>query len=332
MHQLGIDVSKNKLDAALLRADQTDKFLSKKIAPTLDGFEKLLQWSCEKAHCSPTELQILMEATGPYHEKLAHWMYQKGVQVSVINPARIKKFAQSEGRRAKNDKLDAQVIARFGRALSPTLWKPAPQPYRELQALLNRLEALQGDLQRESNRWEKLQSGDSPSSLAIESIQRTLDFLQNEQKQLESLLKNHLERHPDLKQDQALLESIPGIGPKVAPWINALLQHQTRFQSARQVAAFVGLTPTEHTSGKSVFKKARLSKAGASIYRKKLYMCAIVASKYNPDVKALYERLIQAGKTPMSALGAAMRKLIHICFGVIKHQTKYQPQISLNQG
>ena len=93
MNQLGIDVSKNKLDATLIRSDQTDKSLSKKISNTMDGFEKLLQWSCQKANCSPKGLHVIREATGPYHEKLAHWMYQNGVQVSVVNSARIKKFA-----------------------------------------------------------------------------------------------------------------------------------------------------------------------------------------------------------------------------------------------
>ncbi len=332
MNQLGIDVSKNKLDAALIRPNKTDKFLSKKIANTPEGFEKLLEWALQKTNCSPEELHIIMEATGPYHEKLAHWFYQKGVQVSVVNPARIKKFAQSEGLRAKNDKLDSKVIARFGLKMSPRLWKPSPPEYRELQALLNRMEAINGDLQREINRLEKLNCGDSPSPIAIKSIKRTIRFLQKEEKQLEELIKCHIDQHPDLKKDEELLESIPGIGPKVAPWINALLQHMTKFQTARQVAAFVGLTPTEHTSGKSVAKKARLSKAGASIYRKKLYMCAIVAMKYNPDVANLYERLISNGKTPMSALGAAMRKLIHICFGVIKHQTKFKSQLSLIEG
>lgn len=332
IHKLGIDVSKKKLDVALMRGENPDKFFSKTVINTVPGYEKLLQWSCQKADCRPEALHVILEATGPYHEKVALWLHQQGCQVSVVNPARIKHFAQAEGLRAKNDQLDAKLIALFGLKMQPLLWQPAPQEYQELQGLLHRLEALNTDLQREENRLEKMEASVSPSPIALESITRCLSFLQQEKQRLEKKIQNHIKQHPQLKEDQKLLQSIPGVGPVVASWMNALLQHTDHFQSARQVAAFVGLTPTEHSSGDTVAKKAKLSKAGPAVYRQKLYMAAIVAMQHNPDIKALYERLINHGKRPMEALGAAMRKLVHICFGVIKHQTPYQPQISQNLG
>jgi transposase len=100
------------------------------------------------------------------------------------------------------------------------------------------------------------------------------------------------------------------------------------FNSASQCAAFLGLVPVQHESGSSVHGPSRLSKAGDAPVRAKRYMAAVVAIQHNPDIKRQYERLLKKGKSKMSALGAAMRKLVHICFGVLKHQTAYQARIA----
>lgn len=114
------------------------------------------------------------------------------------------------------------------------------------------------------------------------------------------------------------------MGDKTANRMLAVL-HSRKFTSAEQVAAFLGLVPVEHQSGSSIQKRPRLAKNGDAKTRAVLYMAAIVATKYNPHVKALYARLCARGKAKMAALGAAMRKLVHLCYGVIKHQTTYQP-------
>ncbi len=138
-----------------------------------------------------------------------------------------------------------------------------------------------------------------------------------------------IDPHPTLQHDHQLLQSIPGVGPVLATFMVALLYHGERFDSAAQVAAYVGLIPVEYQSGTSVRKPPRLSKAGPALLRAKLYWPAVVASRHNPDVRHLYQRLLARGKCKMAAIGAAMRKLLHICFGVIKHQTPYQPQIAV---
>lgn len=135
---------------------------------------------------------------------------------------------------------------------------------------------------------------------------------------------DHINRHPGLKADRERLLSIPAVGDKTANRMLAVL-HSRKFRSADQVAAFLGLVPVEHQSGSSVQKRPRLAKNGDARTRAVLYMAAIVAAQYNPHVKALYTRLCAKGKTKMAALGAAMRKLVHLCFGVVKHQTVYQP-------
>ena len=141
-------------------------------------------------------------------------------------------------------------------------------------------------------------------------------------------INDHINRHPSMTSNRQLLASIPGIGAVLSAQMLALLQDGQRFDNAPQVASYQGLIPTEHQSGSSIHKKTYLSKLGPPRLRAKLYMAAIVASRYNPDVKALYQRLLERGKCPTAALGAAMRKLAQICFGVIKNQTPYQPQIT----
>ena len=327
-HILGIDVSKKKLDCVLLRASEPEKMLHKKVSNDPEGFQALLQWCTRKAACEPKDLHAVMEATGPYYEAVAQALFEQGVVVSVVNPAQISHFAKGLGIKAKNDKQDASVIARFGLMMNPRAWQPEPAEYRELHALLYRLNAVEMDLQRENNRLEKLQAS-LASSTVIDSLDRSIAFLKEEKARLEKQVQDHINRYPRLREDKQLLESIPAVGPKLSAWMSLLLRNGEHFDGAAQAAAFVGLTPTEHQSGSSIHKKPHLSKHGSSVYRAKLFMPAIVATKYNPDVKAFYQRLLGRGKPKMAAVCAAMRKLLHICFGVIKNKTPYQPQLTL---
>ena len=187
-----------------------------------------------------------------------------------------------------------------------------------------RKQALETDLQRERNRLEKQQAARA-EAIVVESIERMIAHLETEHQVVEQAIKTHLQAHPDLTRDRGLLQSIQGVGPVVSTLLLPILQ-PGRFKNAPQAAAYLGLVPIEHQSGSSLNGRPRLSKAGNATVRAKLYMAAIVAARYNPDVKALYERLLAKGKSKMAALGACMRKMVHICFGVLKHQTNYSPK------
>jgi transposase len=177
-------------------------------------------------------------------------------------------------------------------------------------------------LQRERNRREKANATDTPA-LICQSIDDTIDFLQKQLAKIQQDIDNHIGRHPDLLQDLELLTSIPAVGKQVGSNLLAVM-HRHHFNSAEQLAAYLGLVPIERQSGSSILGRARLSKAGPARIRAVLYMAAVVAIRYNPHVKAVYERLLARGKAKMAAIGAAMRKLVHLCFGVLKTRMPYQ--------
>ena len=323
---IGLDVSKSKVDAAWLRDPATGKFKDKVFPNTAQGHAALLDWVRCQSGRPMAELHFVMEATGVYHEALACALYDAGARVSVINPARVHDYARSLGVRSKNDRRDSRVLARFGQTQAPALWQPEAREIRVLKALLARLAALEKDLQRELNRREKAETSQTAEAV-LTSISTVQETLEAEKKRLLALIDDHIDRHPHLKQDRQLLESVPGVGPVVSRCLIGVLRSRS-FQRATQCAAYLGLVPIEHQSGSSVYGRPRLSKAGSGAIRAKLYMAAVVAIRHNPDVRSLYQRLLARGKCKMSALGAAMRKLVHICFGVFKHRKPYQAQAS----
>ena len=321
MFYLGMDVAKAKLDCCLLLDEAGGKRKTKVVKNSQSGIVDLLAWVA-KQNVSPEALHIVMEATGIYHEQAAMALADAGVMVSIINPAQVKDFGRGLAVRTKTDGVDSVVLARYGALLKPKAWVPPPQEARVLQALLVRREAIAQDLQRERNRQEKASATDTPA-LIHKSLGKSVGFLVKQLAKLQKDIDAHIDQHSNLQKDRVLLQSIPAIGPQVGNNMLSVM-HNHHFGSAEQLAAYLGLVPVERQSGSSVLGRARMSKAGPARIRAVLYMAAVVGTRYNPHVKAVYERLLARGKSKMSALGAAMRKLVHLCFGVLKTQQPYQ--------
>ena len=321
MFFLGIDVAKAKFDCCLFYQGSEGKKKDKTFTNNPEGFTKLLKW-LEQQGCALTETHAVMEATSVYHELLAYALFDAGLLVSIANPANVRNLANALSMRNKTDKADSEVLARFAIMTEPNLWQPPSPQARLLQALLTRRNALLADLLRERNRLEKATSTTTPPRI-LASINSSITFLEKEIAQLDQDTSDHIDQYPKLKSDMKLLTSITAIGKRTGTMMLSLL-HNHEFERAEQVAAYVGLVPVQHQSGSSIQGKSRLSKAGSGKVRAGLYMAAVVAIQHNPHIKAMYERLLAKGKTKMCALGAAMRKLVHICFGVLKNQTPYQ--------
>jgi len=321
MFYLGMDVAKAKLDCCLLLDEASNKRKTKVISNNKSGIADLLVW-IGKQQISPDALHVVMEGTGVYHEQAALALADAGVTVSIVNPAQVKDFGRGLAIRTKTDGVDSFVLARYGALLKPAAWTPPAPEARILQALIARRDAIAQDLQRERNRREKADATDTLARIQ-QSISDSIGFLSQQLAQLQQDIDLHIDRHPGLKEDLSLLQSIPAVGPQVGNNLLAVM-HSHNFGSAEQLAAYLGLVPVERQSGSSVLGRARLSKAGPARIRAVLYMAAIVAKRCNPHVKAVYERLLARGKSKMSALGAAMRKLVHLCFGVLKTRQPYR--------
>lgn len=327
MFYLGMDVAKAKLDCCLLLEEASGKRKTKVVSNAKSGIVDLLAWVA-KQNVSPEALHVVMEGTGVYHEQAALALADAGVTVSIVNPAQVKDFGRGLAVRTKTDGVDSFVLARYGALLKPKEWAPPAPEARILQALLARRVAIAQDLQRERNRQEKADATDTPDRIQ-KSLADSIGFLVKQLAELQQDIDQHIDKHPSLKNDLALLQSIPAVGPQVGGNMLSVM-HSHNFNSAEQLAAYLGLVPVERQSGSSVLGRAKLSKAGPARIRAVLYMAAIVATRCNPHVKALYERLLARGKSKMSALGAAMRKLVHLCFGVLKTQQPYERDYSKN--
>jgi transposase len=262
-----------------------------------------------------------------YHEPAALALADAGLMLSLVNPAQLRQFAQGLGVKNKTDKADSSVLARYGETLKPEAWQPPSKSARHLKALLARRDAIADDLQREQNRQEAIEFAISPDEVK-QSINQSISFLKVELKRLDDTIKAHIDSDPDLRGKKDLLETIPGVGERVSSNLTALFAAKT-FDSAEQLAAYLGLVPVQWESGTSVRGRPRLSKAGPSHLRKLLYMPAVVARQWNPHIKSFSDRLIAKGKSKMAVIGACMRKLAHLCFAVVHTGRPYDPNYAM---
>lgn len=305
---LGIDVAKAKLDCALRLPE--GKIRHKVVSNNPAGFADLLTFLSKNG---VSTLHVCMEATGVYWEEVAEFLSaQQGVTVSVINPAQIKAFAASRMVRTKTDKVDAGLIAMFCQERSPEPWQAPSETERALRALVLRLDSVQAMRTQESNRLQVAKPA------VREGIAQHIEWLDTEIERLAKVIQKQLGDDDDLDGKHRLLDSIPGLGERTIAILLAFFAQTSRFDNARQAAAFAGLDPRQHESGSSVCAKPRMSKVGHAFLRKALYMPAMVALYKTTWGKAFRLRLEASGKAPKLIIGAMMRKLIHVAFGVLR--------------
>lgn len=264
-----------------------------------------------------------MEATGIYWEDVAQHLAIAGLTVSVVNPAQIKAYSASRLTRSKTDTIDAKLIADFCAERQPPAWQPRCEAEVTLRALVLRLDALQTMRTQESNRLLVAREA------VREDIQQHLNWLDSAIRQLINTINDHIDHHPDLKQQRELLDSIPGIGERTSAIILAFYADTSRFANSRQAAAFAGLDPRQYESGSSIKGKPRLSKVGHAFLRKAMYMPAMVTLYKTAWGKQFRSRLASAGKPNKLIIGAMMRKLIHVAFGVLKSAKPFESSMHL---
>lgn len=317
---LGIDISKATLDVVLLRPKQGAQAAC--YANTPAGHKKLAKWLRKR---KAGRVHVCLEATGVYGDEVALFLHEEGHTVSVVNPARIKAYAESQLQRNKTDRLDAALIADFCRTQQPPAWEPPDPAWRELRALARHLLDLKDMRQQERNR---LQAGVFSDTVRT-TLQAHIAFIQQQIDDLEQHICDHIDHHPDLKRQRDLLDSIPGIGHLTASLLVAEIGDLQRFDHAGQVVAFAGLNPRHRRSGSSVRGQTSISKTGSATLRRILYFPAISARSHNALIAPWCEQLAARGKTKMQVIVAAMRKLLVIAFGVLKSGQPFDPNFQM---
>lgn len=311
MPTVGIDIGKQAFEAArLVNAEwQCEAF-----ANDDEGLKQLKRWLGRKKH------HVCLEATGRYGDRLAHGLYASGHSVSVVNPLRIKHYAKSRLAKNKTDRADARLIAEFGEHEPTRVWEPLPEQVEKLREVSRRREQLIQAQQKEQNR---LAAGYRTPEMTA-SIERMLAFIEEELERVEQLAAALVAADEALKEQYKLLRTIPGIGRVTAIALLAEIGDIARFESARQLVAYFGLSPKQHTSGSSVNGQTKITKYGNAQIRRVLYMAALSAKRHNPRVKDFC-----VGLNPHlhknQVLVAAAHKLLRIAFAVLTYQKPFEP-------
>jgi transposase len=308
----GVDVSKDRLDVCLRWSEPQSHEKEEVFFVAYDdnGIDALLSRLLKE----PTVL-VILEATGGFERTVVGALAAAGLPVVVLNPRQVRDFARATGRLAKTDRIDASILARFAEAVRPT---PKPLPdgeIRALQAIVARRRQLLGMIAAENNRLSQ-----APKPVA-KRIKAHIRWLEKELSRTEGDLEAAIESSPALGENEALLRSVPGVGPVLARTLLAGVPELGTLTHKR-VAALVGVAPLNRDSG--TLRGHRSVWGGRAEVRAALYMGALVAARCNPVVKEFYERLLAAGKPKKVALVACMRKLLSILNAVLKHRTPWR--------
>ena len=312
---VGVDVSKNKLDVTLIKPKGQKR---KHVKNSAKGISQLQEWLKKQ---TDEKLHVCMESTSVYWEELAEMMHEAGHDVSVVNPVRIKGYAMGQLRRSKTDPLDADVIADFCRTQQPALWVPPTAEQKRLRALVRHLEALKKSRTQQRNRLASCRD-----ELVAQSLKDLLTAIEAQIETVTQQIRELIDQHPDLKERKELLESIDGFGEKTAIHILAEMYDLHTYDNAKAAAADAGVTASHYQSGDSVRRRSKISRLGKAAIRSALHFPAMVAIKHNPLVQQLAKRLTAKGKPKAVIRVAAMRKLMHLAYGVLKNKQPFDPK------
>jgi len=310
---VGVDISKLHFDVAI---EESGKYHHYRFENERKGFKLFSKLLVKEVS------QVVMEASGPYYLKLADYLNEEGIVVSVINPLVIRRFCQMRMTRTKTDKKDAKMIAEYGKTEKPKEWSPEAEYVAELRQLQATSDLLN------KNRTSLMRQKESVSVLpfvskeVLKTIEKSIKECEQHIEELEQRMQEIIRFHHGKMYEQ--LQSIPGLGKKTALLLIVLTSGFTKFENARQLSSYIGTCPRIFESGSSVKGKSRITKMGMSRIRAMLYMCSWSAKKCNETCKALYDRLVENGKAKRPALIAVVNKLLKQAFAIATQGTLYK--------
>lgn len=307
---VGVDVAKDKFDVSV---EFNGRNKHKVFTNKAQGYIEFLTWLNEYT-INPW---VCMEATGHYSAQIADFLLKQGIRVSVVNPFQIKNYAKASLVRNKNDRLDSEVIQQFCKRMEPRPYQSSPPEQKEIKDLTKLLDMLKGQLTQLTNQLHS-----SQGNIAKKALAKLIAQLEKDIAKVEKQIADLIAGNQQLKEKMDLITSIKGIGNLTAYHILALMPDVSSFSTAKQFAAYIGITPKQRESG-TFIGKTTISKLGDARLRKSLYMAALVAKRYNKGLASFVARLQLKGKTPKTIICAVMRKLAHIIFGVLKNKLPF---------
>jgi len=310
---IGIDISKASFDVSFEKSNGS--FYHEKFSNDAKGFKSFRKLLLADDHC-------VMEASGPYYLKLAHYLFEEQIRISVVNPLQIKHFVRMRMIKAKTDKKDAQMISLYGKMEQPDLWVPGDKLINSLQHINTAIEGLHKQASILNNQLEAFNQIPQVDKELIKVLRGLLRSVKAKISKLEDCMAEITLTH--YKDTFLALKSIPGIGEKTAMMLIAITNNFSKFNSSKKLSAYVGLTPRIFESGTSVKGKGHITKMGNRHLRKLLYMCAWSAKHHNQHCIQMYERLHQNGKPEKVIKIAIANKLLRQAYAVGTSLVHYQ--------
>jgi transposase len=314
---VGIDVGARELAVAMV---DEGGWQERVVRNTAAGQRELLAWLRARGR----RVRVCLEASGNYGLDLALALKARAeVEVSVVNPRQVRRFAESLGERNKTDGVDARVLAEYGRRMQPAPWQPPSRSALELRAITRAVAALTHISVQQQNRRHAAQAAEALPPLVRRELERHLRDLERRIRRLRQAARKLIAGDAELEGCYRHLLSVPGIGEVSALQILGEVATLPGMLDARQWVAYSGLDPRRYQSGSSVARPPRISRSGNQRLRAALYMPALVAVRHEPHLRAFYQRLIAHGKAPLAALTAVMRKLLHGIHAMFRRDENY---------
>lgn len=315
----GIDISKQTFDCSITKED--GKIEVKKMGNNLKGFEKL------KA-LLPADAHVVMEASGPYYFKLAAYLHEQAIKVSVVNPLVIRRFCQMRMIRTKTDKKDASMIREYGLTERPSLWQPDEPNITKLKQLNAAIELMDKGITASNNQLQAFKEMPDTDRKFIKGLEKNISNNIKAKEKLEKEMEKVAITNYEVS--YKALQTIPGIGPKSSAIIIAVTGNFEKFSNYKQLIAYVGLNSRIFESGTSVKGRGHICKMGTSRLRKLLYLCSWSAKRHNLYCKEMYERLKAKSKPERVIKIAIACKLLRQAFAVGKNQTNFKINYQIN--
>jgi transposase len=272
------------------------------------------------------QAHICMEATGRHSLGVALALYDAGHVVSVVNPAQIRDFARTKLGRNKTDKVDAALIREYTELFSPQPWMPPSPAMRRLREL----QTVRAGMVANRAEWKNRLGSGLGDSTAIKVATTTIDYFTSQLATIDRAIGETIDQDVELRSRRELLLSVIGVGETLAALLLTEMPEPAVLRRSGEIVAYAGLNPSHHRSGTSIDRPTRISKIGNATLRSSLYMPALSAMRFNPAVAALVARLKNAGRLkPKQIVVAAMRKLLVLCFGVLKTGKRFDPTIAM---